>query len=138
MAISEISNVTHYYIMKIDNSDADADGLASEVPITTEFVVGPFEMEGIKFKAKSLYIQAQPTADFDINFYVRIDSNTERGPIVASFADAVNPYGDYDVIVERVRVGRVKGSVGVIRATTTDRIIDLQKIDLVINPRDVK
>jgi len=140
VAIKELSSVAKYYILKMDDSDADAHGIVGEeVAITTNFIYGPFELDSLAFKSRTLWVNAQPRADYDIDFYMKVDGKTERGPIAGAFVAALNSStGEYDVTTTRIKLKRLKGRNCYVRGTTTDKITDLQKIDLVVSPKSVK
>ncbi len=139
IALKEIGGVAHYYIIKLDGSDADAHGMTEETSVTTDFVYGPFELDSLAFKSRTLWVNAQPRADYDINFYMKVDGKTERGPIAGAFVAALNAStGEYDVTTIRIKLKRLKGRNCYVRGTTTEKITDLQKIDLVVSPKSVK
>lgn len=114
-------------ILELDDSATDFGN-----KITTEFILGPISLGGLRYKEKCLYLTAVPANDFTLNIYVTEDNQPEYGkPFTVTFKVG-------GITTEQVRLTSVRGQNIALRITTTDPINVLQEAELTITPGTVK
>lgn len=115
-----------FRIAKMDESATDL-GTA----ITTEFSIGPYEVESRQLKIKRLWLNAEPKNNFTLNVYTTTDLIAEEGPETLSFVTGNQNSGE-------VMLSGIRGQNVTHRITTTDKINELQKATIVVVPKGVK
>ena len=114
-------------IAKLDSSAKDFDK-----PIITEFKVGPIRQDGRKFKAKRIWLNAEPQNDFTLGVYISADAGAESGPYEVSFKAGGQT-------TQQVKLqGGNKGRDIYLRLTTTDKINELQSFSITVMPKAIK
>ena len=113
-------------LARLDDSETDFGA-----DIESEFSIGPVDIDGRKLVIKNIWFKADPKNDFDIDVYSIADDKDEKGPQPLSFSDGA-------VVDAKVRFGTFRGQNLSLRCTSTDRIDELQKITIVVEPKAVK
>jgi hypothetical protein len=99
--------------------------------ITTEFTLGPINIEGRKLKGKRFHITADPKSDFDLEVYSQTDQEDEVGPETISFEEG-------NQVDANVKINARKGKNLSVRVTTTDKIDELQNATITVKPGRLK
>lgn len=120
-------------IVYMDPSAVDAEGNPTDLdgPVTTEFTVGPINIQSRRMKIKSANVMAEPYHDFALTIHSQIgqEGGVEQGAVEFS-------QGGQDT--QRVKFASLKGKDLTLRFSSTDKIDELQSMTLVTTLKDVK
>ena len=115
-------------ILRMDDASDKPHDLTE--PVTTEIVLGPYEIQGRKLKFRSLHLNAEPRNVFTISVTRIVDDKDESDAKELEFTTGRQ-------MTKRVKIGG-KGQNVAVRLTTTDRVNELQGATLVYSPRRLK
>jgi hypothetical protein len=100
------------------------DGDDVGIPIETEFVLGPFDIESRSMKIKSVQVNTEARRPFTLTFEPYVDNEARTfSPIDLDVEPGLQK-------THRVRLSGVKGQNVAIRITSQQRIDELQKLTL--------